>query len=69
MSLKYVHLLFITLSTILTWLFAIWCLMVVNRQEAAPIGFLVGGIAAALLGCGMVAYGFWFFKKAKRLVL
>jgi membrane protein implicated in regulation of membrane protease activity len=57
MSLKSVHLLFISLASLLAFGFGIWCL---RRGEYSALGLM-----AILLGVGLVAYGMWFVRKIR----
>ena len=63
MSLKYFHIVFIVLSTLLTLGFAYWCL----TEGGAT--WTVVGIASAVIGLGLPVYGWYFLKKTKKLIL
>jgi hypothetical protein len=62
MSLKHFHVVFISASALVAFLFAVWCL-------TAPAGEPLGGgrIAAAvcsvLAGIGLCVYESWFLRK------
>jgi len=62
-SLKAFHLVFVTLSSLLAFVFAGWSL----RFHAAVGGatYLVLGLGSALFGLGLIAYGFWFRRKIR----
>lgn len=67
MSLRFFHIVFITLSTLL----AVGCsaLEFSNYRAQPAVGHLVFAILSALFGVGLVIYGIWFFKKTKNLIL
>jgi hypothetical protein len=65
MSLKAFHIIFILFSTLLAIGVGAWCLWV-NLVEGVSI-YLTGAIASFACAIGLVAYGFWFFRKMKRL--
>jgi uncharacterized membrane protein len=67
MSLKYFHLVFIVLSTVLSFGFAAWSWQ--NYQAGYQTVDLVLAIAAGLIGLGLIVYGFFFLKKAKRIIM
>jgi hypothetical protein len=58
---------FITLSTLLCFGFAFW--LYENYHAQGGAAELIGSIAVALIGFGMIAYGVWFFKKSKKIIL
>ncbi len=67
MSLKAVHILFITLATLLAFGLGVWCMhaYAVQKQD-----LYVGlGGTAFLAGIGLIAYGISFLRKIKRLHL
>jgi hypothetical protein len=64
MSLKAFHILFVTLSSALCFAFAGWALGAGGGESATYHGM---GYAALVLGVGLIAYGFWFWSKIKRL--
>jgi len=67
MSLKIVHVTFITFATLLAMGFGAWELN--NYRIWGNGGNLAGAIIAIVIGIGLIVYGFWFLKKAKRLIL
>lgn len=66
MSLKYFHLLFITLSALLAFLFA--ALEYSNHREFGG-SHLDIAICALTVCIALICYGIWFFKKSRRLIL
>jgi hypothetical protein len=58
MSLKAVHLIFVTLLTALSFGFAGW---------AFAAGRIVFGIAGVAVGILVIFYGFYFLKKLKKI--
>jgi len=74
MSLKFFHIAFITLSSLLCFGFSLWCFnnFLGNPIEAAfknDFGSLnlVMGIIAFILGIGLIVYGKRFLKKLKEM--
>jgi len=65
MSLKAFHIIFIIFSTLLALGVGAWCVWV-NLVEGVPI-YLAGAIASFTCAVGLVIYGFWFYRKMKRL--
>lgn len=63
MSLKAIHILFITLSTLLTLGFGAWC-MRTHFAEGNGL-FLTFGLFSFAAAVALVAYGFWFLRKLK----
>jgi xanthosine utilization system XapX-like protein len=63
MSLKFFHVLFVVLATLLSVGFAVWSFM----QVAAGAGalYLVLGILGLVVAVALVIYGRWFLKKMK----
>ena len=65
MSLKAFHVVFISLSVLLCWGFAVWCLASqVTRGNAA---YHTVGPVALLCGIGLIVYGVKFRHKMRRL--
>jgi hypothetical protein len=64
MSLKAVHIIFITASCLLAFGFAAWCL---NEYFAGGrlARDLVFGIGSSVAGVGLIVYGKYFLKKLK----
>ncbi|HEX3618934.1 MAG TPA: hypothetical protein VHU16_01035 [Candidatus Udaeobacter sp.] len=67
MSLKAFHIVFIIFSTLLALGTAAWCAWV-DFVEGAPI-YLAGAIASFVVAIALMVYGFWFYRKMKRLRL
>jgi hypothetical protein len=67
MSLKGFHIVFITFSTLLALGIASWCVWV-NVTVGEPV-YLAGAIAGFASAIALVIYGFWFYRKMKRLRL
>jgi hypothetical protein len=65
MSLKAFHIVFIIFSTLLAIAVGAWCIWV-NLVEGMPI-YLAGAAASFVCAIGLVIYGFWFYRKMKRL--
>ena len=65
MSLKAFHIIFVIFSTLLALGVGAWCVWV-NLVEGAPV-YLVGAVASFLVAIALVIYGFWFYRKMKRL--
>tara|TARA_B100000676_G_C17462293_1_gene524400 strand:+ start:205 stop:399 length:195 start_codon:yes stop_codon:yes gene_type:complete len=58
-SLKALHLIFISLATILSFGFSYWALFIEAKD------FFVFGILGLLFSIFLIFYGFWFLKKLK----
>ena len=65
MSLKAFHIIFIVFSTLLAIGIGAWC-MWINLVEGVSV-YLGGAIASFVCAIGLVVYGFWFYRKMKRL--
>jgi hypothetical protein len=65
MSLKGFHIVFIVFSTLLALGVGGWCIWV-DLVEGAPI-YLMGAVASFVSAVALVVYGFWFYRKMKRL--
>jgi hypothetical protein len=65
MSLKAFHILFIIVSTLLALGTGVWCLWV-NLVAGAPI-YVAGAVASFVVAILLMVYGFWFYRKMKRL--
>jgi hypothetical protein len=65
MSLKAFHIVFIVVSTLLALGTGIWCLWV-NLIVGAPI-YVAGAVASFVVAIVLMVYGFWFYRKMKRL--
>ena len=67
MSIKVVHFIFITLSTLLAFGFGAWCVSAYLRdRNDLYIGM---GVTSVLAGVGLIVYGIRFRQKIKRLHL
>jgi hypothetical protein len=65
MSLKAFHIIFIFFSTALALGVGAWCIYV-DLIEGIQT-YLLGAIASFVSAVGLVIYGFWFYRKMKRL--
>ena len=65
MSLKAFHIVFVFFSTALALGVGTWCIYV-NLVEGVQT-YLIGAIASFACAIGLVIYGFWFYRKMKRL--
>ena len=65
MSLKAFHILFVSLSVLLCWGFAFWCLT--SQVAGGNPTYLAVGPAALLCGVGLIFYGFKFLQKMRSL--
>ena len=65
MSLKAFHIVFIFFSTVLALGTGVWCLWV-NFVEGAAI-YVAGAAASFIAAITLMVYGFWFYRKMKRL--
>lgn len=64
MTLKTIHLLFITLSALLAWGFAAWCFgMRDGTTETHPIL----GVISVATGVALIAYEVLFVRKLKQM--
>ena len=66
MSLKFFHIIFITITTLLSFACAMW---EYNNYRVYGGLHSVGALVALLFGISMIVYGVWFWKKARRLIL
>jgi hypothetical protein len=62
MSLKGFHIVFVTASALLAFVFAAWCFRAAPEPGA---GHLAAGAASVLVGIGLVGYEAWFVKKMR----
>jgi hypothetical protein len=62
MSLKAFHIVFVTLSSLLSFVFAAWAFGV----EGGSV-YPVAGTASALFGVALIAYGVWFWRKIRAI--
>ena len=63
MSLKHIHLVFITAATALAVVFGAWCYAQWRTDGGA--GMLVGAAGSAATAVGLLVYGRWFLVKMK----
>ena len=63
MSLKHIHLVFITAATALAVVFGAWCYA--QWRTAGGAGMLVGAAGSAASAVGLLVYGRWFLVKMK----
>ena len=63
MSLKAFHIVFISVSTVLSAVFALWCFREFARSQQ-PVAF-VGGALGALGVAGLLVYGVRFVRRAR----
>jgi len=66
MSLKALHLVFITAATLLSFGFAAWCFRAYATGEMARLGLILG-VAFLAAGLGLIVYGRYFLKKLKNV--
>ena len=64
MSLKHFHVVFIVFSVLICLGFGLWTQM----ASAATSAMQVFGVFSIALGAGLAIYGFWFFRKSKRVI-
>jgi len=65
MSLKAFHIVFIIVATLLALGTGVWCLWV-NFMAGAPV-YAAGAVVSFIVAIALMAYGFWFYRKMKRL--
>ena len=65
MSLKAVHIAFISLSVLLSAGFAVWALE--GFREGGGGGMLAAGVASLVFGIGLIIYGARFLRKLKHV--
>jgi len=65
MSLKMFHIIFISLSVLMSILFAGWCWNAYFYEQS--FFYMAGGIISLLIASGLIFYGKWFLKKYKGL--
>lgn len=66
MSLKAVHLVFVTVVTALALGLGAWQFRAFHSPDGSPVN-LVFGVAALLVGAAMLVYGRYFLKKLKNV--
>jgi len=67
MSIKIVHIIFITLSVICSFIFAVWAVQYSLYTHKGL--YLAAGLGSAVLGVLLIIYGRFFYKKIKTLNL
>lgn len=65
MSLKYVHMIFVTAVTLLALGFAAWCFL--SPESPKTTAYYAAGVGGILVAVGALFYGVWVWKKLKRL--
>jgi Mg2+ and Co2+ transporter CorA len=65
MSLKIVHILFVSLATLVTIGFGVWGVNFTNENGTHPFKAL--GICAFVFAAGLIVYGIKFLKKFQNL--
>ena len=63
MSLKAVHILFITVSILLGLATGVWGLR--EHSARGDTGYLALGVASLLMTVGLLGYGAWFLRKTR----
>lgn len=63
MSLKHIHVVFITAATALSVVFGSWCYAQWRAEGGA--GMLAGAVGSAATTVGLLIYGRWFLVKMK----
>ncbi|HUF61313.1 MAG TPA: hypothetical protein VMN36_04505 [Verrucomicrobiales bacterium] len=67
MSLKGFHIVFITVSVLLTLGFSWWCLSIPESGREPVVTWMGYGSAA---GCvALLVYGIWFVRKARSIIV
>jgi hypothetical protein len=62
MGLKAFHILFVTVATVLCFLFGGWCWRYASTSSDLG-GYKLLAAAAFVAGLGLIVYGSWFYKK------
>jgi hypothetical protein len=65
MSLKAFHIVFVVFSTLLALGVGGWCIWLDLVQGVSV--YLAGAIASFVCAIALVIYGFWFYRKMKRM--
>ncbi len=61
MNLKAFHIVFVTLSSLMSFVFGGWCWRYAETGQAS--GYRALGAASFGAGAALIVYGFWFWKK------
>ena len=65
MSLKNIHVVFITAATALALVFGAWCFA--QWQAEGDVGMLLGALGSLATAIGLLVYGRWFLIKMKHI--
>ncbi len=65
MSLKAFHIVFISVSTVLSAVFALWCFREFSRSES--VAAAAGGVLGVLAVAALLVYGVRFLRRARGL--
>jgi hypothetical protein len=65
MSLKHIHVVFITAATALALVFGAWCLA--QWQTDGEASMLAGAVGSGATAVGLLVYGRWFLLKMRDL--
>ncbi len=65
MSLKAFHVLFITLSILITLLFGIWCALSFREYQKGI--YLAGSVFSFAFSGALIVYGLWFLRKIRNI--
>ncbi len=66
MSLRAFHIVFVTVSTLLFLFLAVWAFGLTREESVTVTGLGVLGVIGSL---GMPAYGIYFYRKARNILL
>jgi len=61
MNLKTFHIVFVTLSSLMSFVFGGWCWRYAEANQSS--GYRTLGVASFGAGLALIVYGFWFWKK------
>ena len=61
MNLKTFHIIFVTVSSLMSFVFGGWCWRYAEANQAS--GYRTLGAASFGAGLALIVYGFWFWKK------
>ena len=61
MNLKAFHIVFVTLSSLMSFVFGGWCWRYAEANQSP--GYRTLGVASFGAGLALIVYGFWFWKK------